>query len=190
MKFLIGLMATILIFIGCSKKSDPAPLQLLTNSNMETGGTQPNSWSYYSPTDSIVGLWTTNAANSPTHSLEITRSATITSPRFAYWRQEYSSVIPTGKNLVLSVKIKGQNLSGYGAAIAIRIDNATTLTGYALQFSTTQGTTPITGTFDWTPYSVRLTNVDPTAQRITIYLLLLNDTTGSVNFDDANLTVE
>jgi hypothetical protein len=189
MKVTIIFVVILFAFFSCSKK-DPALIQLLTNNDMETGGIQPSGWNYYSPTDSILGSWTTSAASSPTHSLEISRSTTIDSPKFGYWQQGYSSTIPTRKNLALSVKIKGANLLGYGAAIAIRTDNPTTMTGYALQFSTTQNSTRIIGTFDWTTYTVKLTNVDPTAKFITIYLLLLSNTTGTAYFDDANLNAE
>lgn len=52
------------------------------------------------------------------------------------------------------------------------------------------GSLGIEGTTDWTTYSLELdepVGVDMTS--ITVYLLLLPDTSGTVYFDDASLTV-
>jgi hypothetical protein len=87
----------------------------------------------------------------------------------------------------LKVKAKG-NLTGQGISIAIRGDDANSVNGYAKQFATTQGTSPISGTFNWTEYSVKLNNVDASLESITIYVIFLNNTFGDVYFDDISLT--
>ena len=87
----------------------------------------------------------------------------------------------------LEVKIKS-NLIGEGISIVIRGDNTVHPTGTAEQFVTTQGSSPISGTFDWTDYGVKLANVDASTQSLTVYLVYLQNTTGEVYFDDISLT--
>ncbi len=190
MKYCALLIALAGLFFSCHK-SDVAPLQLLTNSNMEAGGMQPDNWRYVSSSpDTIVGTWTTAFSSSSSHALEITRITNINPAKLGYWRQDFLGTIPTGKNLTLNVKIKGVNIAGLGAAIAIRTDDQATANGNALQFMTTQGVVPITGTFDWTTYTVKLTGVSPSAEYITVFLFLLNNSTGTVYFDEAYLYAE
>jgi len=84
------------------------------------------------------------------------------------------------------VKIKS-NLTGDGVSVAIRGDNTTQPTGTGEQFVTTQGTSTISDTFDWTDYSIKLSNVDASTKSLTVYLNYLPNTTGEVYFDDISL---
>src|SRR6185436_3602573 len=101
--------------------------------------------------------------------------------------QTMTAIIPHGKNITLKAKIKG-NLTGIGASIAIRGDIESPADGGAEQFATTQDQTPITGSSDWQDYSVTLVNINSNIKTITVYLLLLPNTTGEVYFDDLSLT--
>ena len=105
---------------------------------------------------------------------------------FGTWYQSYSGEMPKGKDLVLKVKIKGKNLTNQGISIAIRADRPSTTS----QFSTTQAHQSITGTFDWTDYTVRLIKVADDANKIFVFLVFLPSTTGEVYFDDISLVVE
>jgi hypothetical protein len=186
---------TLFIFFAlctsCSK-SDVQPTQLLVNGNMEDGTTVANNWyNSYDLGGSITDfsrVWSTQEFSSGSHSLSISRTATPNSTDFVAWAQTDSTMIPIGKTLTLSVKIKGENLVGTGVSIAIRTDRSKTV--YDLQFISTQGQTSITGTFDWTTYSVKLTGVQSTVSYIDVYLVYLTNTTGTVYFDDASLTAQ
>ena len=181
----VSLFFCLAIFAACDKKSFPAIPQLLNNTDVEAGSGQPNNWWKYNTTP-YVSTWTTDESLSPKHSLELS-SDIIDSVNFAFWAQTFDGVIPVGKDLVLSVKIKGKNLGGQGLSIAIRADDTASPMGYSEQFITTQGTTGITGTFDWTTYTVRLPAIQNNIKSVTIYLLFLPRTTGTAYFDDPAL---
>lgn len=73
-------------------------------------------------------------------------------------------------------------------SITIRGDESTFLNQRAEQFVTTQEVLPISGTFDWTEYSVELDNIDDSTDVLRIYLIFFQNTTGEVYFDDISLT--
>ena len=77
---------------------------------------------------------------------------------------------------------------GEGVAIAIRTDDTVTPKGYAEAFVTTQGTAQISGSMGWREYSVTLNQVPLTAESITVYLIYLPGTTGTVYLDDISLS--
>jgi hypothetical protein len=179
----VTLLMVATLFSGCSK-DDPSPVkEMLVNGNMEAGSTAPNAWFNSNPTSSIAYTWTTDASASSSHSIKISQSAA--SSDFAALGQNYAGTIPVGKDVTLSVKIKGVNLVGGGAAIAVRTDGASTPD---LQFSSTEGAKSIAGTFDWTTYNVKLTNVSADAKYVIVYLIYLPNTTGTLYYDDASLT--
>lgn len=103
--------------------------------------------------------------------------------------QPFSTNIPIGKSLSLSVRIKGQ-LEGEGVSIVIRGDDSPLADGSREQFATTQGNSPIGGAFNWTKFSIGLGTVEPNIQSITVFLVYLPNTTGNVYFDDVSLTFE
>ena len=70
----------------------------------------------------------------------------------------------------------------------IRGDDTYQPSGSAEAFATTQGEIPITGVQDWTEYSVTLGSVPSQAKSLTVYLVFLPQTTGTVAFDAASLT--
>ncbi len=187
MKQSLILCALFLTFMGC--KDDPEPAnQLLVNTDMEAGATSPNSWGALEQTV-YTAEWTTEEASSGTRSLKI--SATQSDPtNFAFWSQYYVGTIPVGKDVVLAIKVKCKNVTGEGISIAIRGDKANSINGYAAQFSTTEDRISITGDFDWTTYEVRLDGIQSDIKSLTIYFLLLDNTVGTVYFDDASLIVQ
>jgi hypothetical protein len=173
-------------FLSSCKKDEVSLRQLLVNGNVETGSTVPNGWWNSTGQGKHNITWTDEASFSPKKSLKI--STQIVDPsNFSFWAQTISSNLPNGKGVTLMVKIKS-NLKGTGVSIAIRGDDASSVNGYAKQFVTTQGTSPISGIFDWTDYSIKLSNVDSSIQSLTVYLIYLGNTTGEVYFDDVSLT--
>jgi hypothetical protein len=111
---------------------------------------------------------------------------TTEADNFIFVTQTYKGNIPTGKQLKLTAKVKTENLTGEGAAIAIRCDDDVVVA--ADQFTTTQGEILIKGTQDWTTYTVELTErVRSDIEAITVYFLYLPKTEGTVYFDDVSL---
>jgi hypothetical protein len=196
MKMIIILSLSVVILSGCKRDADPQPApvppdQLLTNLDMEAGSeNQPNSWWLGPFATDTTTLWTTEESSSATHSLEL--KATVSDTTVLYWGQTYQGVTPVGKDVTLTIKVKGKNIAGDGAAIALRGDDTSIPVTYTtvIDFNTTEHTTKIDGTFDWTSYSIKLTNVSPYTKSISVFLILLPHTTGKVYFDDAQLTIE
>jgi hypothetical protein len=176
-----------LALMNCSDDPEPAN-QLLINKDMEAGASSPNGWWDLSQTV-YTTEWTTDEASSGTKSLKISATQADAN-NFAFWAQSYMGVIPVGKDVVLSVKVKCKNVTGPGISIAIRGDNADTSNSIAEQFSTTQGITNISGEFDWTTYQVRLNGIQSDIKSLTVYFVFLPNTIGSAYFDDASLIVQ
>jgi len=187
--------AALLIFMtipfGSCKKDEVKPNEvklsdLILNGNAETGSTIPNNWWNSTGQGKYNVTWTDEESFSPTKSLKISAQATESST-FAFWAQTFNGNMPAGKSITLKVKIRG-NLKGTGVSIAIRGDDATSVNGFAKQFATTQGTSPISGQFEWTDYSIKLNTIEASIQSLTIYLIYLQGTTGDVYFDNVSLT--
>lgn len=188
MKSTFFLTALVVLFVSCKNDADPEPQELLINTDMEAGGSVPNAWWELERTV-YTTEWTAEEASSGTKSLKISATEPDAS-NFAFWAQSYFGSIPVGKDLFFSIKIKCKGVTGQGISIAVRADNATTVNGAAAQFSTTQGTNPISGDFDWTTYNVRLNQVQGDIKSLTVYVLLLNNSVGTVYFDDASLKAQ
>ena len=186
MKTIAVFTICILVLSGCTYHDldlyKPVAIPL-DNVDMESGSGTPDSWFPGHTANDISMTWTTEAASSPTHSLAMSRASFSDPNSFAAWGQTYQGAMPVGKNLTLSVKVKGVNLVGQGLSIAIRVDGAT---GSNLQFSSTQNNISITGTFDWTTYSIALPNLT-SGKYIDVYLVYLPGTTGKAYFDDISL---
>ena len=173
-------------FFGCDDDDESEHGQLITNGDVEVGSMTPNSWWYNSAQNKYQVTWTNQESFSPSKSLKIS----IQSPdqsEFAFWAQTISVNIPTGESVKLTVKVKAA-LSGQGISIVIRGDDTQQPSGVGEQFVSTQGVTPISGTFDWMDYSVQLPAIDTNIKGLTVYLVFLPTTSGEVYFDDISLT--
>ncbi len=183
------LIAAICI-LGCSKDDKVQPanvLELLSNGSVEAGSIMPDNWLHPGPIGTYENSWTTEESFSPSHSLKIANASTDPI-NFTFWMQTFEWAMPEGKELLLTVKIKGE-LTGSGVAIAIRGDDTVPPSGAAEAFSSTEGVTTINGMFDWTTFQVKLTTPSAPINSVTIYLLYLPGTSGKVYFDDAKLTL-
>jgi hypothetical protein len=180
----LGLIICLFFLFSCSKTEVKPPTLLFTNTDVEAGSNAPTGWWLNSNGTTAAFSWANQIAYSGTRSLEIASTAAISVP--AYWGQSVTQNIPFGRNLTLTVRVKG-NLSGAGAAVAIACLNATSNT-QAQQFSTSQGVSSMFGNFDWTPYTVKLTGVHSDITEIRAYLMILPGGSGQVYFDDISLT--
>ena len=174
------------MLFGSCNKDDVRSGQLLNNSDVETGSTTPNSWYFSTGEGKYNVTWTDTESFSPSKSLKIS-TQTADHTDFAAWGQTINTNLPTGKSVTLKVKVKG-NMTGVGISLVIRGDDTPNPSGNAEQFITTQVSLPISGTFDWTDYSVTLDHVDASTRSLIVYLVYLPDTTGEVYFDDISLT--
>ena len=133
----------------------------------------------------FVATRTEEDSFSPSHSLKISKAIIDTAQaHFWVWYNEYKGEMPFGQDLTLTAKIKGVDLLGPGASIVIRCDRVTQL----LQFETTENSTNISGSFDWSTYTLNLSDLQSDVTIIRVYLILLPETTGTVYFDDITLT--
>lgn len=177
MKNVILLLLFLIISTSC--KDEPVePVQLIVNGNLENG---QSPWVYNTGNQNYAVSWTDEDALSPDYSLKISAEKPHDT-EFAYWGQTITNSIPHGKTITMEVMIKS-DLDGLGASIVLRTDAETS----GLQFETTQGKVPITGTFDWTKFSITLNDVDKNTVKIYIFLVFLNDTTGEIYFDDISI---
>jgi hypothetical protein len=182
-----GFFLILVVFVASCEKEDPAPDQLLENTNLEkyAGSGQP--WFIAGEGSGFAAGWNAEDYSSPSHSLKIVRTS-VPNPldtEFWYWCQTITRNIPTGKKLTLSAKIKGVDLNGEGVAIAIRGDAGSN----QVQFASTQYATIITGNFDWTTYTLELPAVESSVTTLLVFLIYLPNTTGIAYFDDIELTV-
>jgi hypothetical protein len=165
-----------------TEKPDKAePIVLPINGSFETG---PDGWKKAEGTDNLA--WTAEAGRSPTKSLKITSSAK--QEGILAWIYTYSGPIPADGNIRLKVFCKTQALHGNGAALTVRADDTSAPEGQAELYATTQGLKSITGSRDWFEYMVFLPpHARKNIKSITIYLIMLPQTTGTVYFDDVSL---
>jgi len=180
MKKIFFLLLSVCMVLSC-KKEETIPLQLLKNSDMEL---TDQIWESGGTGGTFLAERTIEESYSPTHSLKLS-SPNLEPDYFWFFRQRYSEKIPIGEKLTLSAMIKGVDLVGEGVAIAIRCDGPGT---GLLQFETSQTSIDINGTFDWTSYTIDLSNVQSDVTSIYAFLIIRPNTTGTAYFDDVTLT--
>jgi hypothetical protein len=125
-------------------------------------------------------------ATSPPQSLRISKEVSVDST-FGFWAQTIRADSLVGHDLTLTVWLLKDGLVGEGAAVALRGDDTVLPSGYAEVFATTQGQELIVGKGNWQAYSVVLPALPSEIQSLTVYLIHLPNTTGTVYFDDITL---
>jgi hypothetical protein len=181
-------LALCLLLSSCDKKDEPSvssdqlPQNLLINTNLESATL--NGWlkNGFGDTTEFTSAWTTEASNSVSHSLKISKG--IPDDNFFWWYQVYSGEMPVGEDLTLTAMIKTIDAAGKGPEISIRCDSA----DVAIQRATTQNNVTIIGTQDWTQYSVDLKNLGGNISKIYVFLIFQPGSTGTIYFDDISLT--
>lgn len=172
---------SIILLFACSDNDDPNPVQLLDNPSVEDGSQSPFNW--FKNEGSYQTNWTDEHAFEGNRSLKISSDNDIGD--FGYWGQTIVEDIPYGKKLRFSCQIKLEGVAGEGVSIALRGDSDTD----GVFFYTTQGDDYIAGTEDWQKYSIEMP-WDPVSDEVTkllVFVILLDDTEGTVYFDDFEL---
>lgn len=150
------------------------------SSRTTDGSTTTSSFTAISPLTTI----TTKAES---YSLGISAITIKDTVSYSYWTTAMAppkTLVP-GKSLTLRTKVQLQDVKGKGVSLVLRGDRKTQSD---VLFATTYGKTFITGTGDFTEYSVTLpytTSVD----YILLYLVVLPQTTGKVIFKDVSVQV-
>ena len=186
--FSIALISFMFLLLFSSCDDDPANpdvIQLLINSSVEAGSQRPNKWFANTNNGNYVTAWSSEHAFSGTKSLKITSDNDV--GEFAYWYQSFNDDIPYGRRLKLSSMIKLENVdpNSEGVSIAVRGDDDL---GKSVFFYTSQGDIPIHGNEDWKSYSIEMkSNIPEDVSKLWVFLILLNDTKGTVYFDDIKL---
>jgi hypothetical protein len=161
---------------------------IIRNDNVELGNDQPHYWR-----SCIVGYndyqiyRTVEYYCSPGHSLKISVDKVWHTDSFAYWQQPIPYDTSFQNDFILTAHLKLKNVVGQGIACAVRGDNTRNPSGMAEAFYTTQYKIPIIGTEDWKDYNLIVTDIPETIKCLTVYLLFLPQTTGTVYFDDITL---
>jgi hypothetical protein len=157
----------------------------LLNGNVEEGAYHPEYW-WQGGYPGFDWEWSRDYSVSPSHSLKISRAGAGESS-FGFWAQTFLAVNYVRSAITLTASVRLEGADGQGVALAIRGDDTYMPTGNAEAFATTQGSLVINGSQEWTEYSVTLENVPAGIKSITVYLLLLPGTQGTVYFDDISL---
>ncbi|ADB41366.1 hypothetical protein [Spirosoma linguale] len=186
---LLSLLILTLLVNSCKKEDAQPQTPLLPNGDVEQ---KFQSWFFNYDTRNPTNPngydfgFTSEAASSPQYSLKINCNAIKNDTTFCYYGQQkiVTDNIPIGAKLTLKAKIKTV-LVGNGVSLAIRGDK----NGKAAFFATTEGKTAITGTKDFTEYSVVLDSYPGNIDNLQIFMVYLPKTTGYVYFDDVSLTV-
>jgi hypothetical protein len=192
-------IAVFSILLSCKKDTGSTPLvplittpttgiELLKNGNFEEVA---KNWHFvYEPRDTFnrnkyIMEVSEDFASSPKKSLKISCDKVNETSVYCQSNQSVSTAgLKVGSTITLSAKIKGVSLAGPGISIAIRGDKPTQTNIF---FKTSQGTTPITGTFDFKEFSVTLPSYPGDAESLVIFLVFLPNTTGTVYMDDVSL---
>jgi hypothetical protein len=155
MKKIATLFIVMLVFwvLSCRESEDPATVSpeikdLLENTDFSKS--TPSPWGFLSTGGNYQGQLTSEAFRSSNQSVMIEKEG-LNPDQFAYWTQNYSGLMPVGEDLELEVFIKGDNLEGEGVIVVVATyDDLNSLN--AVQFASTQESSTIDGTFDWTPF--------------------------------------
>jgi hypothetical protein len=178
----------LLFTISCDKDDETSGNNFLSNGDIENGQQD----------------WQTNTAGAPNEngykfgasseiacsgkgSLFISCDKITNKEQFANYFQSFpASVFKSGENLTLTVKVKGDNLIGDGVSVAFRGNK----NGAAQPtfFKTTQGFNTLNGTFDCKEVKLSLNPYLGDSDIISVFLVILPNTTGKVYFDDIFLT--
>ena len=190
----LAIIAALTLSTSCSNVTEPEVLtQLLLNSNMETGETNPEHWGHFTTTsiDSPYEFrWATDEYMSENHSLMISLENGPNYNQISCWTQ---SVILTpgeysGKNLILEASLMMKNVHSIWRGIFMSIDTYNAQ-GRLLKSTNTQDNRKILGTRYWYTCTLQQLNIPNNVRQIVVRVGLGMYTSGTVYFDDVTLSV-
>lgn len=155
----------------------------LVNVGMETD----EGWWFRGP-DGTSQEYSAEDACSGDRSIRLSHPAVTGVGDFSFAGQYTTVQDPSEQTYSLTVRMKLENVSGQGVAIAVRGDKETAPAGWAEAFATTQGKQTLVGTTDWMDVTVELSGLESDIQSIAVYLILLSETSGTVYFDDVEFS--
>jgi hypothetical protein len=176
--------------VSRTEKTEQTPKKLIyipMNSGLELGVSVPDGWYKSENADELS--WTDEEACGGDLSIKIASSAKR--DKVFAWACTITQEVPYDKLLTLKAFVKTDQVTGQGICLTLRADDTLTASGKAEMYATTQGKKIIMGSHDWTEYAVSF--AVPLAyemKSITIYLIFLPETSGTVYFDDITLSYE
>lgn len=182
-------LSSVLLVTACKQEAQPQ-VPLITNGDLEQdfkGWFVGYDFDHPTNPNGYASGVTAAAASSPQHSLIINCNQVKNDSAFCFYGQDKinTSTIPVGAKLTLKAKIK-TNLTGNGVSLVIRGDKG----NKQVLFASTQGKTPITGTQEFTEYSVVVDSYPGNIDNLLIFFVYLPGTTGYVYFDDVSLVAK
>ncbi len=156
------------------------------NGDAESGGDAPAAWKAWTTDPSGYRLTWAEGENPGSHSLAIRITGSPSQTDYAFWGQSVREGLPSGKTVELRVRVRVSGVEGIGVALVIRGDTDDPLYDPPEMFATTQGVKRITGTKDWTTYTVRSPGVRSDIRALTVFLGF-SGPSGTAWFDDVCL---
>ncbi|GAB3549983.1 hypothetical protein [Spirosoma fluminis] len=170
---------------GCKKDNNspaPATNNVVTFSEVD--------WLFYPSNfsqDNPNNYVNTHQSSGNSYSLSLSATEIKDTSTFSYWVAGYQpgNELTIGKTLTLRAKVRLDNVQGEGISLALRGD---TRVQTAALFTSTQTQKVIRGAADFTEYALRLPYTK-SVDLLSVYLLLLPKTTGTVTFSDVSVEV-
>lgn len=181
--YILLVLSIIICLISC--KSADKPNNILVNGDFSNSITN-DWWSFRGSDNKFVTDISDSVYFSEKYSASI--KCDSISQSFSYWGQTIGGDLPFNHRLNLKVRIKLDKVKGNGVGFAIRFDNTEKVEGRAEKFTTTQGIKQIFGTQDWREYELTSDLITKDIKSVTVYLLMYDNTIGTVYFDDVVLT--
>jgi hypothetical protein len=154
------------------------------NGSMEKGTFAPYGWQQSEQNPAFK--WTNSVSRTGRRSLQIT--STHGEDKAIGWVYTLNQDIPYDKRIYLKVYIKCDAVSGQGVSLVLRADDTLQPAADAEIYASSQGHKSITGMSDWKEYTLVLPEpIHDSIKSITLYLIMLPGTKGTVYFDDISL---
>ena len=208
---LLVVLLTLLLLLNACKKQETQPqtiANVVINGDFEAAPYQDwrsdvNRNSLAKPNSYTVD-YTTEAASSPAHSIKVSCNAAYNDSTYHLFQQDFYTAsssssppagakilsIPAGAKLTMKAKIKTLNIKG-GDGISIAMGgNYGADKNYASAFFTeSRGKVAITGTKDFTEYTVSFDSFPANTYSVYVLIFFLPNTTGTAYYDDVSLAV-
>ena len=159
----------------------------LANGDFETGSDTPEHWWWGgASTSKFAFAWAATGGHTGSRAVSISRPV-ASAQDFAFWAQTINPTAFLGGPVTLRVRVRPE-LVGPGVSLVVRGDSTRRPSGFADAFATSQGVTTISGSSGWAERTVTLSRLPTGMQSLTVYLVYLPGTSGTVHLDAVTLT--